>query len=204
VILALAVSGAAAGMATYGTSAAVHDDEFSARRLATATAVGAAASVLTAGIGKGLGAVAARAVVSRGASAVAEGAAGSAGRAAAPAARDLAESGASKTTTRAATNSGEGLLSTAARGSGSRVPMNMQSVCETACKYGIDISDVSIKIDKSRAGSAGITRADQSVTLTGSAFTNEEQLARTLFHERFHVDQIRSGMYYSCGSRNLS
>lgn len=31
---------------------------------------------------------------------------------------------------------------------------------------------------------------------TRSAFANEEQLARTLLHERFHVDQIRSGMGY--------
>jgi hypothetical protein len=34
------------------------------------------------------------------------------------------------------------------------------------------------------------------VTLTRSAFTNEEQLARMLAHETFHVDQLWSGMGY--------
>ena len=74
--------------------------------------------------------------------------------------------------------------------------MNMQTVCEIACKYDIDISDVTIKINKGRAGYAGSTAPNGTITLTRSAFANEEQLARTLYHERFHVDQIRSGMGY--------
>lgn len=95
-----------------------------------------------------------------------------------------------------AAKSGDALLSTGASGAGRRLPMNMQTVCETACKYDIDISDVTIKINKGRAGYAGSTGPDGTITLTRSAFTNEEQLARTLFHERFHVDQIRGGMGY--------
>lgn len=93
-------------------------------------------------------------------------------------------------------NTGESLVRTGASGAGRRLPMNMQTVCDTACKYGMDISDVPITIDKGRAGIAGITWPNGSVTLTRSAFADEEQLARTLFHERFHVDQIRSGMGY--------
>jgi hypothetical protein len=69
-------------------------------------------------------------------------------------------------------------------------------VCEIAAKYDINISDVTIKIDKSKMGYYGSTAPDQSITLTRDAFRNEQQLARTLAHERFHVDQIRGGMGY--------
>ncbi|MFJ2648402.1 hypothetical protein ACIO1C_16895 [Streptomyces sp. NPDC087420] len=74
--------------------------------------------------------------------------------------------------------------------------MTMECVCEVAQKYGVDISDVKIKIDKGKIGYYGSTAPDQGVTLTREAFRNEQQLARTLVHERFHVDQIRSGMGY--------
>lgn len=95
-----------------------------------------------------------------------------------------------------ATKGADSLLSNGASRAGKRLPMNMQTVCETACKYDIDISDVTIKINKGRAGYAGSTAPNGTITLTRSAFANEEQLARTLYHERFHVDQIRSGMGY--------
>ncbi|MGV9317303.1 hypothetical protein ACWDR0_34800, partial [Streptomyces sp. NPDC003691] len=81
-------------------------------------------------------------------------------------------------------------------GSGPRMPMTMECVCQVASKYNIDISGIKIKIDKSRAGYYGSTAPDQSITLTRDAFRSEEQLARTLAHERFHVDQIRNGMGY--------
>jgi hypothetical protein len=74
--------------------------------------------------------------------------------------------------------------------------MTMECVCQVAEKYGIDVSDVNIKIDKSKMGYYGSTAPNQTITLTRDAFRNEEQLARTLTHERFHVDQIRSGMGY--------
>lgn len=95
-----------------------------------------------------------------------------------------------------AANTGDALLSTASSGAGKALPMNMQTVCEVGCKYNVDISDVTININKARAGYAGSTASDGTITLTRSAFANEEQLARTLAHERFHVDQIRSGMGY--------
>ncbi|MER5778291.1 polymorphic toxin-type HINT domain-containing protein [Streptomyces sp. NPDC002039] len=81
-------------------------------------------------------------------------------------------------------------------GSGPKLPMTMDCVCQIAKKYGIDISNIKVKIDKSRMGYYGSTSPDSVITLTRSAFRNEEQLARTLAHERFHVDQIRSGMGY--------
>ncbi|GEM_PF-5084263 len=96
----------------------------------------------------------------------------------------------------AANGAGDALLSTASKGAGKALPMNMQTVCDVACKYNVDISDVTININKARAGYAGSTASDGTITLTRSAFSNEEQLARTLAHERFHVDQIRSGMGY--------
>ena len=95
-----------------------------------------------------------------------------------------------------AANTGDTLLSTASSGGRRPLPMNMETVCGVACKYGIDISDVTININKTRAGYAGSTARDGTITLTRSAFASEEQLARTLFHERFHVNQIRSGMGY--------
>jgi hypothetical protein len=49
--------------------------------------------------------------------------------------------------------------------------MNMETVCETARKYGIDISDVTININKARAGYAGSTASDGTITLTRSPFS---------------------------------
>ncbi len=61
----------------------------------------------------------------------------------------------------------------------------------------IDVSDLNIKIDNARLSPVGITGRDQTITLTRGAFANEEQLARTLAHERYHVlDQLRVGMPY--------
>jgi hypothetical protein len=46
------------------------------------------------------------------------------------------------------------------------------------------------------AGVYGSTSSQGVVKLARDAFTSEEQLARTLVHEKFHVDQIRDGMGY--------
>jgi hypothetical protein len=73
-------------------------------------------------------------------------------------------------------------------------------VSAVAAKYGIDVGDVKLVIDKVRSGRGpghelyGITTPDGKITLTRDAFSNEEQLARTLAHERFHLDDIRSGL----------
>lgn len=96
--------------------------------------------------------------------------------------------------TSARTATDETLLS--AGGSGARVPMNVESVQAVADKYGIDISEASIAINKSIAGLRGSTASDSSITLYRGAFESEEQLARTLFHEQYHVGQLAAGMPY--------
>lgn len=79
-----------------------------------------------------------------------------------------------------------------------RQPMTMATVHAIAKRFEIDLEGIPVWIDKSRAGVAGITLSDGSVVLTRSAFTSEQELARTLFHERFHVEQLRSGLAYPC------
>jgi hypothetical protein len=92
---------------------------------------------------------------------------------------------------------------------GKKILMTADNVKAIAAKYGIDINDVRIRIDKVRAGSGpgkelfGITTPDGVVTLTRDAFKDEEQLARTLAHERFHVEDIRSGMRVPTTRREL-
>ncbi|WP_243422825.1 WXG100 family type VII secretion target [Micromonospora globispora] len=82
------------------------------------------------------------------------------------------------------------------RGSGPRMPMNLGSVQAIAAKYGIDISDIRITINNRISGVCGITKADESVLLCRDAFRSEEDLARTLEHERFHVAELRDGRPY--------
>ncbi|HET6215130.1 MAG TPA: nucleotidyl transferase AbiEii/AbiGii toxin family protein, partial [Micromonosporaceae bacterium] len=79
---------------------------------------------------------------------------------------------------------------------GPRVPMTMKDVRRVAHRYGVDASDVRIVLRKDRIGYEGSTGPDQTISLTRDAFTNEVQLARTLAHERYHVDQLRSGVPY--------
>lgn len=82
------------------------------------------------------------------------------------------------------------------KGAGPRMPMNMESVWTIAAKYGIDISDVPISINNRVSGVCGVTRPDRSVMLCREAFRSEEDLARTLEHERFHVLELRRGGAY--------
>ena len=81
-------------------------------------------------------------------------------------------------------------------GAGPKQPMNMDSVRQIATKYGIDISDLKIDINKSVAGRFGRTRPDGSVELCRAAFQSEEDLARTLEHERFHSEDLAGGKPY--------
>lgn len=65
-------------------------------------------------------------------------------------------------------------------------------------RYGIDLRGVRIAIDKVRQGPPdkpiyGMTLPNGKVILTRDAFVDEEQLARTLAHERFHLDELRQG-----------
>ena len=99
--------------------------------------------------------------------------------------------------TDAAESGDASLLRTAGTsGASARWPMNMDSVRAIAAKYGLDLTGIRITINKARAGIAGQTAPNGAITLNRSAFTSEEELARTLAHELYHVDQIRSGMGY--------
>jgi hypothetical protein len=79
---------------------------------------------------------------------------------------------------------------------GPRVPMNLETVSAVAAKYGINIEGLRFRIRKDRAGYEGSTGPNQLVSLTRDAFQSELMLAITLVHERFHVDDLRSGMRY--------
>jgi len=74
--------------------------------------------------------------------------------------------------------------------------MNLDTVNSVAAKYGVDISGNSISINKAVAGLRGSTAPDQSITLYRGAFENEEQLAKTLVHELYHVADLQAGMPY--------
>jgi len=89
------------------------------------------------------------------------------------------------------------------RGSGPPQRMTMESVNRIAEKYGIDLSGIPIKINDRVSGICGITRSDRSVELCRSAFRSEEDLARTLEHERFHVEELRAGKPYPITEKEL-
>jgi uncharacterized protein YukE len=89
------------------------------------------------------------------------------------------------------------------RGSGPPQRMTMESVDRIAAKYGIDISGIPLEINVVRAGICGITRSNRSVELCRAAFRSEEDLARTLEHERFHVEELRQGQPYPTTERGL-
>jgi len=85
------------------------------------------------------------------------------------------------------------LLRVRKKGAGRPYPMNMESVRAVAAKYGIDISNLRFTINKNIAGWCGQTKPDGSIELYRTAFRSEEDLARTLEHEKLHHDDLASG-----------
>ena len=85
---------------------------------------------------------------------------------------------------------------------GKKIVMNRENVLAVAEKYGIDMDGVRLSLDKVRRGSGpgkefyGVTMPDGEIKLARDAFMDEEQLARTLAHERFHLDELRNGMAF--------
>lgn len=83
---------------------------------------------------------------------------------------------------------------------GKKVLMSRDNVLALAKKYGIDLEGVTFSIDKFRRGGGpgkefyGVTMPDGEIKLARDAFMDEEQLARTLAHERFHLDELRNGL----------
>ena len=86
-----------------------------------------------------------------------------------------------------------------AGGGSARLPMNMGTVNGVASKYGIQVDDLVIRIDKAKAGIRGSTAPNGCIKLCRGAFESEEQLAKTLVHERVHVEDLRGGMPYPRG-----
>nr|WP_221376459.1 hypothetical protein [Actinoplanes polyasparticus] len=80
-----------------------------------------------------------------------------------------------------------------------KILMSRENVLAVAEKYGVDMDGVRFSLDMLRRGSGpgreffGVTMPDGEIKLARDAFMNEEQLARTLAHERFHLDELRSG-----------
>lgn len=78
-----------------------------------------------------------------------------------------------------------------------KVTMQKRAVKEIAKKYGIDLSGLTIKIQRSEAllslslyGSADYDNIGR-IDLFPNAFQDEEQLVRTLVHEKCHVEQLK-------------
>jgi hypothetical protein len=82
------------------------------------------------------------------------------------------------------------------KGAGPIKLFNMQSVREIAAKYGIDISDLTFSFNKNIRGVCGETTKDGHIILYPAAFRSEEDLARTLAHEKFHHDELAAGKPY--------
>ncbi|MFI9556177.1 RHS repeat-associated core domain-containing protein [Nonomuraea endophytica] len=82
--------------------------------------------------------------------------------------------------------------------SGRRLAMTMANVEAVAQKYGIDLKGIKIVFRKDLRSESihGITTAKREIHLLTSAFKDEVTLAKTLAHERYHVDQLRSGLPY--------
>jgi uncharacterized protein YukE len=80
------------------------------------------------------------------------------------------------------------------RGAGPIQLYKMDSVRDIAAKYGIDISGLNISLgDVKYRGVCGRTLPNGSIVLFPAGFRSEEDLARTLAHERFHHDELASG-----------
>jgi RHS repeat-associated protein len=74
---------------------------------------------------------------------------------------------------------------------------SMDTVDKVADKYGIDLDGVDIAIYRGGERNwCGWTKESCRVLINPEAFRSEERLARTLAHEKFHVDMIRSGRPY--------
>jgi len=77
-----------------------------------------------------------------------------------------------------------------------QVPMQKKAIEQTCRKYGVDISNLRFKIQRGEgllnAFFAGMTAYENvgRIDLTPRAFENEEELIRTVIHERLHVKQL--------------
>jgi hypothetical protein len=82
---------------------------------------------------------------------------------------------------------------------GPELDRTMSNVRRVIDRYGIEMNEgAKIKIDRGLRGVRGMTLPGRAIRLAPEAFENEEQLARTIYHENWHVGQInRYGRYFS-------
>lgn len=80
------------------------------------------------------------------------------------------------------------------RGAGRVQLFRMETVRDIAAKYGIDLTGLDISLgSKSSRGVDGRTYPDGRIVLYPQGFRSEEDLARTLVHEKFHHDELAAG-----------
>ncbi len=90
------------------------------------------------------------------------------------------------------------------RGAGPIQLFDLESVQSIAAKYGIDVSGLDISLgDKSLRGVCGRTWPDGSIVLYPAGFRSEEDLARTLAHEKFHHDELAHGKPFPTDNAEL-
>ncbi len=90
-----------------------------------------------------------------------------------------------------------------------KIPLQKRAVNEIAKKYKIDLKDINIKIQRDKklidlpiAGSTDYKNIGR-IDLFPNAFIDEEQLVRTIVHEKCHVEQLRKyGVDYA--QKNLA
>lgn len=80
---------------------------------------------------------------------------------------------------------------------GPQLARTMENVRDVIDRYGIRMNKgARIRIDKGLRGVRGITEPNRTIRLSPQAFENEEQLARTIYHENIHVGQISANGHY--------
>jgi hypothetical protein len=90
------------------------------------------------------------------------------------------------------------------RGAGPIQLFELESVQAIAAKYGIDVSNLDITLgDKKIRGVCGRTRPDGGIVLFPAGFRSEEDLARTLAHEKFHHDELAEGRPFPADDAEL-
>ena len=86
--------------------------------------------------------------------------------------------------------------------------MQLRHVRSVAHQYDIDLQGVSIKIERDanliNTGICGVANHEHSgkgrIHLLPDAFSSEEELARTLFHEKMHLEQFITHGYDNVSS----
>lgn len=86
-----------------------------------------------------------------------------------------------------------------------RLVANVDNVRKVAAKFGIDLEGYEFTIDRGKvSGEAGETARNGKFKLYIPAFDDDIELARTLVHEIFHVDELRRGIPFPTRGQDTS